>query len=71
MSTRGNILIDYAIITPALFSSVSNFVVHDLDVHSPHRPIQLSLLAEKKIPQSEEVGNAMKFLKWDTDACES
>ena len=68
MSTRGNSLIDYAIITPALFSSVSNFVVHDLDVHSPHRPIQLSLLAEKKIPHSEEVGNTMKFLKWDTEA---
>ncbi|MEW8545015.1 MAG: endonuclease/exonuclease/phosphatase family protein, partial [Candidatus Thiodiazotropha sp.] len=71
MSARGNSLIDYALITPTLSSFVSNFVIHDLVSYSPHRPIQLSLLAEKKISQNKEEGNTATFLKWDIETSET
>ena len=42
MSVNGHSLIDYVVCSEELFPCISNFVVHDIQSHSHHTPIQIN-----------------------------
>ena len=58
--TTGKSVVDYVISTPKLLQLVKDFLVHDKFPESDHRPISLSLLTARSVPEYREIHS----VKW-------
>ena len=58
--TTGKSVVDYVISTPTLLKLVTDFLVHDKFPESDHRPISLSLLTARSVPEYKEIHS----VKW-------
>lgn len=64
ISNKGKSLIDYVIMSHALFSLIENFIVHDLYTFSQHKPIQVNFHVHCERPTVHKNTNTSR-LKWD------
>ena len=67
MSSNGNSLIDYVLLSEDMFPVIKRFTVHDISTFSPHRPISIDLYMSY-----EQSNTAPKFVEverliWDSD----
>ena len=69
MSSLGESLIDYALMSQDLFPLINNFIVHDFYSCSTHAPIQLDLIVNYVINDDNDDNENIRLskLSWDNN----
>ena len=65
MSSTGECLIYYAIVSQDIFPILNDFIVHEMYSCSPHVPIQINLKVKYKQPDSPDDSFCVNKLIWD------